>query len=68
MYNDKKLRIAMIEKEYSVKALAKAIEINESTLYRKINGESEFTLAEMQRICRILSINGSGIFFDPELA
>lgn len=32
MYNDKKLRIAMIEKGYSVKALAKAIEINESTL------------------------------------
>lgn len=68
MYNEKKLRIAMIANDYSVKKLAKAIDINESTLYRKIKGESEFTIGEMQKICETLKINGSGIFFSEELA
>ncbi len=68
MYNEKKLRIAMIEAGMNVAQLAHAIGISESALYRKIKGTSEFTLAEMQAICGILGIQGGGIFFDTELA
>lgn len=68
MYNEKKLRIAMIEKDYTVAKLAEAIGVAESTLYRKIRGDSEFTLSEMLAVCRVLGINGKGIFFDSELA
>jgi DNA-binding Xre family transcriptional regulator len=68
MYNEKKLRIAMLEAGMTVGQLATAIGINESTLYRKIKGKTEFTLSEMQDICKILGIQGGGIFFDEELA
>lgn len=66
MYNKKKLRIAMIEKGYNVAKLAEAIGISESTLYRKIRGDSEFTLSEMLAICRVLDTKWKGIFFDSE--
>lgn len=68
MYNKKKLRIAMIEKDYTVAKLAEAIGVSESALYRKIRGDSEFTLSEMLAICRVLDTKGKGIFFDSELA
>lgn len=67
MYNKKKLRIAMIEKDYTVAKLAEAIGVSESALYRKIRGDSEFTLSEMLGICRVLDTKGKGIFFDSEL-
>lgn len=67
MYNKKKLRIAMIEKDYTVSKLAEAIGVSESALYRKIRGDSEFTLSEMLEICRVLDTKGKGIFFDSEL-
>lgn len=67
MHNKKKLRIAMIEKDYTVAKLAEAIGVSESALYRKIRGDSEFTLSEMLAICRVLDTKGKGIFFDSEL-
>lgn len=67
MYNKKKLRIAMIEKDYTVAKLAEAIGVSESALYRKIRGDSEFTLSEMLAICRVLDTKWKGIFFDSEL-
>ena len=68
MYNKKKLRIAMIEKDYTVAKLAEAIGVSESALYRKIRGDSEFTLSDMLAICRVHDTKGKGIFFDSELA
>lgn len=68
MYNEKKLRLAMLEAGISVGELAKTIGISESALYRKIKGTTEFTMSEMQNICKVLGVQGGGIFFDPELA
>lgn len=67
MYNKKKLRIAMIEKNYTVAKLAEAIGVSESALYRKLRGDSEFKLSEMLAICRVLDTEWKGIFFDSEL-
>ena len=68
MYNEKKLRLAMLQADMTVAQLANEVGISESALYRKIKGKTEFTLSEMQDICRILGIQGGGIFFDSELA
>ena len=68
MYNKEKLKNAMAEKGYNVARLAQIVGINEVTLYRKLNGVTEFTMSEMQCICRTLNIQGAGIFFDGELA
>lgn len=63
MYTKKKLRIAMIEKDYTVAKLAEAIGVSESALYRKIRGDSEFTLSETLAICRVLDTEWKDIFF-----
>lgn len=67
MYNKKKLRIAMIEKDYNVAKLAEAIGVSKSALYRKIRGDSEFKMSEMLAICRVLDTKWKDIFFDAEL-
>ncbi len=59
------LKIAGITK----KALAEKLNINESTLYRKINGNGDFDRSEMSVIVEALGIgNPMEIFFADKLA
>ena len=58
----------MVEKGKTISELAKYLEINESTLYRKINGVSEFNWNEIQKICYFLDLDSPiDIFFTKNL-
>ena len=58
------LEIAMKRKGINAVSLAKIIGISLSTLYKKMNGNSEFTRSEIQRIVEALGLESPmGIFF-----
>lgn len=51
-----------------ITALANAMGIRTSTLYRKMNGESDFTRAEIQKCCDFFHVREMNeIFFAPEV-
>lgn len=69
MFNERKFRATLAYQGISMKALAEAIGMDESTLYRKTHGISEFSRKEIQDICEFLKLDSPvGIFFDNELA
>lgn len=68
MFDKKAFHIAAIKADMTYDDVAKSIGINASTLYRKMNGQSEFTRSEIQRICDVLSIDSPmDIFFTEKL-
>lgn len=61
----------MAKKEINNNKLAKLLGISESSLYRKINGVSDFTRNEIQIIRKELDLNDAevmDIFFNENLA
>ena len=69
MFHRKAFQLALVAADTTCEDVAKAIGINTSTLYRKINGQSEFTRAEIQKICEVLHLDSPmDIFFTNELA
>ena len=69
--NSKKLKIKLLELDKSLDELAAYIGCNIATLYRKLNGESDFSRSEVQLIAAFLSLSASdvnSIFFDDKLA
>lgn len=69
MFDRKRFKAAMIMADVTSKDLAKALEINESTLYRKLNAGGEFTRKEINKLIEILNIEDpKEIFFASELA
>lgn len=70
MFNIKKFRGKMAEEGCSFEKLANILGINPVTLYRKANGESEFTRREIQQISVYFSLTMQevkDIFFSDEL-
>ncbi len=67
MINKNKLKIKMLEKGLTVETLAKQLNVNKSTLYRKMNGStSSFTVGEASEIATVLNLDGAefmSIFF-----
>lgn len=51
----------------TVNELCKLIGISKAAYYRKIKGKSEFTLGEIESICRILKLKPS-IFFNNKVS
>lgn len=69
--NSKKLRIKLLEKDKTLEDLANYIGCNITTLYRKLNGGSDFSRAEVQLIAAFLDLSAlevNTIFFDEKLA
>lgn len=65
------LRYHMAKKEINNNKLAKLLGISESSLYRKINGASDFTRNEIQIIRKELDLSDAevmDIFFNENLA
>lgn len=59
----------MRKRGYTREKLAAAIGISSSAFYRKCNGKSEFTLAEIKAITDILELsNMSEIFFAEKVS
>ena len=68
MFNKLKFKAAVIESGKTISDVAEFLNINESTLYRKINGSSEFSRDEIQNICIFLKLDSPlEIFFAKEL-
>lgn len=64
MFDKKRFRAQMILADITYKELAAKLGINESTLYRKINADGNFTREEISNIVAILGIdNPQEIFF-----
>lgn len=69
MFDKNKFRAQMILVGITSKKLADELGINESTLYRKINADGNFTRDEISQLVSILKIdNPQDIFFANELA
>ena len=69
MFDRKKLRAQMVLKGISAKDLSKALNINESTFYRKLNDDGRFTREEMNIMIQVLEIDDpADIFFSQQLA
>lgn len=66
MLERNKFRGAIVSRGYTVDAIADLVGINQATLYRKINGTSEFTRQEIQTIRLALDMSDEevmNIFF-----
>ena len=71
MLNAKKLKGKIVENDLNVSTLAAQIGMDPATFYRRLNGESSFTLAEVDRIVKVLSLSVSdavSIFFTEDVA
>jgi len=64
MFNQKKFKALLIIKGETTQNIAELLGINQTTLYRKINGSSDFFRREIQVICDYLDIDDpKDIFF-----
>lgn len=58
------LRAKMVECGYSQGQVASLIGMHGNTLSRKVNGESDFTLTEVRKLCHVLRIADPVRVFD----
>ena len=69
MFDEKKFKAQLVLVGITAKELARRLDINESTLYRKINNDGAFTREEINAMIDILNIeNPKEIFFASKLA
>lgn len=60
------LRAEMLRRGYSYETMADAIGLSHNTFWRKVNGQNEFTLSEIQAIIKLLELDDQqlkAIFF-----
>ncbi|WP_455089575.1 helix-turn-helix domain-containing protein [Peptoanaerobacter stomatis] len=55
-FNVVEFECSLLRNKKSKKDIADCLGINVTTLYRKINGESDFFREEIQKICKFLSL------------
>ena len=68
MFDKRRFMAQLALKGVTLKELAKNLEIDESTLYRKINDDGRFTRKEMNNMIDFLEIEDpNNIFFANEL-
>ena len=68
--NQTEFKVAQIRAKLTVEEIAKKLGVNATTVYRKISGESDFTLSELKTLKRILCLSNDDvdrIFFNGEL-
>lgn len=69
MFHKNKLKAQMALLGVTAKDLAKELDINEATFYRKMQRDGDFTRKEINTIIQVLQItNPEEIFFAEELA
>ena len=59
MFRKNELRSEMVRQGITNESLAKAINISDSAMYRKMNGESDFYRNEIIAISKILNLNNA---------
>lgn len=69
MFDTKRFKAQLVLRGITNKMLAERLGINESTLYRKINADGDFSREEINIMIDYLSIdNPADIFFATQLA
>lgn len=71
MTNLKKLKAKLIENDVTVEQAAKCLDIDTSTMYRRLNGESKFLVDEGEKLAVLLKLSGEealSIFFAQTVA
>lgn len=71
MTNLKKLKAKLVENDVTVEQAAKCLDIDTSTMYRRLNGESKFLIEEAERLAVMLNLTGGeavAIFFADTVA
>ncbi|MDO4778537.1 MAG: hypothetical protein Q4A42_03165 [Tissierellia bacterium] len=48
MYNEKELKLDMLEKDISIEMLAKQLNKSRQAIYKKINGQTEWSLQDIR--------------------
>jgi predicted transcriptional regulator len=61
MFNKNKFRAKVVENGFTIKQIAEMLHISEVTLYRKINGISDFTRKEIQKLKEILKLDTKAV-------
>ena len=59
MINTNKLRAKIFEAGYTYRTLAPTVGMGVTSLGKKINGQSAFTVPEVMRMCEALHINSN---------
>lgn len=68
MFDKNKFKVQLLLNNRKLSEIADLLGINLVTLYRKMNGESDFYRNEIQLLCEILNIeNPAEIFFAEEV-
>ena len=68
MFNKLKFKAVVIENGKTLSEVAEYLDMNTSTLYRKMNGISEFDREEINKICNYLNLDSPvDIFFANSL-
>ena len=62
--NERLLKSELAKKAMTQKDLAKALNITESTMVRKINGKSEFSTSEIKKITEVFQLPITSEFKD----
>lgn len=69
MFNEKAFKRAIEDADMTLEDVAKLLNINIVTLYRKINGESDFYRKEIQKIGSVIGAEKiMSIFFASKVA
>lgn len=69
MFDKNRFKAALALRGMTLKDLAAALNLNESTVYRKINADGDFSRSEINHMIIILGIDDpKDIFFADELA
>lgn len=57
MFDKRKFRAKIVENGMTLAELAKKLEMNPATLYRKMSGDSDFSRNEIQIIAKVLMLS-----------
>lgn len=70
LFDEKLFRIKLIERDVNLTKISEVLNINLVTLYRKMNGLSDFYRDEIQKICDFLNLDleeREDIFFSKKI-
>lgn len=68
MFDKKLFKASVVLAGFTLRQVAVELNIDEATLYRKMNGESDFYRREIQQLCSLLRIKDpAAIFFASEI-
>lgn len=61
MFQKNEFRAELVRKGMSVKSIARALKLTTASIYRKMNGYSDFYRTEIEKIAELLELSESDI-------